>query len=402
MHQAEKIPEVSDETKRKHTIRKLVRTDDDMQVSSQELRYIAEGSLEPTVLNHAVLLADPRLSLAANAGQKVSMMNQLQQQYGNMYVQMIVSQVEAKKREELSNRKPGSGIVQRISAEKGAGQPLDHQVRSERGAFWGHDLGGIGMNLDFSADRLREKPGARVSTTDYDIFNHSRESSTDLVSESYLLTHVHIPMRQQLLRRMYEVTNKAVQQQAKEAEEKAAKPSYDMGSPVSNATEIFYDIDEPNLAEVHKHFKFTHNKEKYAGETRWNVGYGSWSATKKGSKWFIDPIPWVIKSITVELPKWKQFSSANEADKKEWARFIKCTRIHEQGHVDRVRKFMNKDMPQEWKSVSASKFKVLQGKLKKVLKRVLAKLKQISDKYDADTGHGTTQKAVLKPPSAKP
>ena len=179
-----------------------------------------------------------------------------------------------------------------------------------------------------------------------------------------------------------------------------------MGKAVSNAKEIFYSITEPKLAKVISKFKFTdEDGNKLAGQTKWNVvipRIPKSAITKKRGMWVVDPIPWTIKSITVQLPKWQNFSAAKDADKTEWARFIKCTRIHEQGHVDRVRKFMNKDMPQQWKSASGSTPKALQQRLKELVRLVRDRLKKISEAYDAKTSHGATQGATLRPPTSSP
>jgi len=90
VQQTMRVSEISNETKRKHIIRYPVRTEGDIQVSSQELGYLGEGSLERTVLNHAALLTDPRLSHPTSVRQKLSIANRLQQSFGNLYVQRVV------------------------------------------------------------------------------------------------------------------------------------------------------------------------------------------------------------------------------------------------------------------------------------------------------------------------
>lgn len=117
MHQAKKVPEISEETKRKHTIRKPERTDGDPRVSSQELGYLEDASMEPTVENRAALLTDPRLSHPTNTWQKVRMLNQLQQHYGNAYVQEIVDCIQYKNDEKLSEEEPPDGITHLSSDE---------------------------------------------------------------------------------------------------------------------------------------------------------------------------------------------------------------------------------------------------------------------------------------------
>ncbi len=90
MHQAEKAPGISNETKTKRPISNRERTDGDVQVSSQALGYLGEGSLEPIMETYVDLLTDPRLSHPASAPQKGRIVSQLQRRFGNFYVQRVV------------------------------------------------------------------------------------------------------------------------------------------------------------------------------------------------------------------------------------------------------------------------------------------------------------------------
>lgn len=90
MQQTKRVSEVSNETKRKHIIRYPVRTDSNIQVSSQELSYLGEGGMEAIMENHVALLTDPRLFHPANAIQRARMVNQLQRTHGNQAVQRLI------------------------------------------------------------------------------------------------------------------------------------------------------------------------------------------------------------------------------------------------------------------------------------------------------------------------
>lgn len=90
MQQTKRVSEVSSEMKRKHSIRNPVRTDSDIQVSSQELSYLGEGGMEAIMENHVALLTDPRLSHPSNEGQKALIVNQLQRTHGNQAVQRLI------------------------------------------------------------------------------------------------------------------------------------------------------------------------------------------------------------------------------------------------------------------------------------------------------------------------
>jgi predicted secreted Zn-dependent protease len=189
-------------------------------------------------------------------------------------------------------------------------------------------------------------------------------------------------------------------QQAPKKEPGPAK--YDMGEPVKDAKEMFYPIDAARLSDVLDKFKFKDkNGNPLAAETTWELN-NTFPIAKKAKTWEADPITWKY-SNKVELPEWTGFSTASEAEKQEWARFIKKTREHEQGHVDRVKQYVEKEMPEVYKKASTATKPALQKQLKKKTAEVGDKLKEISDKYDDDTSHGATQGAMLKPSAeAKP
>jgi hypothetical protein len=237
---------------------------------------------------------------------------------------------------------------------------------------------------------------------------HSRERVGRARGDQRLVSTVQQNLGNQAVQRF--LHPQAIQtERVSRAPGKKTKSTYDMGSPVSNATETFYDISEPKLAKVHKKFKFKDAQgNKLAGETKWKVGVNAipkGGVARKGKWYVLDPIPWTVQSMVVTLPKWTKFAKARAADKKEWARFIKRTRIHEQGHVKRTRDYMSNKIPAKWKKARASaslSSRAAQAKLEREVARlgakIEAKLKQISDAYDKSTGHGATQKATLKPP----
>lgn len=287
-----------------------------------------------------------------------------------------------------------------LNALKGGGQYMPDSIRAFFEPYIGYNFSHVRLHTDSRAAEVAKSLNAEALTTGRDIIFSASQYLPETSKGKKLLAHELTHVVQQSKGQPIKLNHMSVQRQEQEMVEKSTQPSYDMGNPVSNATEVFYTITESNFAKVHTHFKFSGNKKKYAAETRWNVGYGSWNATKKGNMWKVDPISWLIKSIGVELPKWKNFSSAKENEKKEWARFVKCTRKHEQGHIDLVRKFMHKDMPQKWKSVSDSNKRKLKPKMDRLLIKIRGQLKKISVKYDKDTRRGATQGAVLRPPAA--
>ncbi len=180
----------------------------------------------------------------------------------------------------------------------------------------------------------------------------------------------------------------------------AKAKTYDMGKAIANAAETSYTIKQPKMAKLAGHFKFLIQGKRYAAMTSWKVRIDKWLPVKKEGELVVDPLPLKIESITVELPKWQDFDKASEPEKEAWAKFIKAVRVHEQGHVDRVRNYMEKNLPEDLKSIRGSTMKELSAENKRVLQEVTKALRDDADAYDVDTNHGATQGAVLKPPAA--
>lgn len=168
MHQAKKAPAISDETKRKHTVRNPVRTDGEMQVSSQELGYLEDGSLEPTVENHAALLANPRLSHPANAWQKARIVNQLQQHYGNGHVQKVVQRLQASAQNE-PEQESLENTVEDLQQQRGSGHPMKGETHKERKQSLGYDFGHVRIHTEGEAHRAAGALDAKAFTKGADI-----------------------------------------------------------------------------------------------------------------------------------------------------------------------------------------------------------------------------------------
>jgi len=173
-------------------------------------------------------------------------------------------------------------------------------------------------------------------------------------------------------------------------------PKLDMGN-IKNAKEQFYSIEEPVLADTPAGFKY----KPYASETDCDIGGAENLTPKKNDgNWIVSNIPWTVSCI-VNLPKWKNFIHATAPDRNEWARFMKQTRIHEQGHVDRARNFVKGLSPAD-RQVTAPNVEQLKQALKSKGEDLQVRLQNIHDQYDLETKHGETQDAMLKPPASKP
>jgi hypothetical protein len=190
-----------------------------------------------------------------------------------------------------------------------------------------------------------------------------------------------------------------IQQAPAPGKTRSQKPNLSLGSPIKNATESFYDINERDLGKVASHFKFPSRVGKVAGKASWTLTWGSYTPTGKRGAGVVDPIPWTF-TVTVQLPRWKNFAKAPAKDKAEWARYMRALRNHEQGHVDRALKEFKKA---KWRRATGRTTRAIERKIKGMYKAMLAKMEADSKAYDKKTDHGKKQKpkAWLDPPGRK-
>jgi hypothetical protein len=92
---------------------------------------------------------------------------QLQRQYGNRYVERVLSLA----REEVGESNPVAPDVERsIHQERGGGQALDAGVRRQMESAMGADFGGVRVHTGEKANSLNHSLSARAFTTGHDIF----------------------------------------------------------------------------------------------------------------------------------------------------------------------------------------------------------------------------------------
>ena len=117
-------------------------------------------------------------------------MLQLQQQYGNRYVQRVLA---------LARKGQGEGeaaqdVEQAIQRARGGGQALDGGVRTQMEPAFGSDFSGVRVHANAEADTLNHSLSARAFTTGQDIFfrqgayNPGSSSGRELLAHE--LTHV--------------------------------------------------------------------------------------------------------------------------------------------------------------------------------------------------------------------
>lgn len=174
----------------------------------------------------------------------------------------------------------------------------------------------------------------------------------------------------------------------------------DMGQPITRGREDSYNINEPVLARVPNHY-VPHGR--YAGTTNATLTGAelhNLQIVNVQGRLVINNIPWGVR-CRVLLPRWVNFSQANEQDRQEWARFMRCLRIHEQGHVDLAHNFISTLASSE-RQVSGSNQTQLQQQLVTLAQGLRQDLQNMHDDYDDETNHGESQGALLRPPGASP
>jgi hypothetical protein len=110
---------------------------------------------------------------------------QLQQQYGNRYVQRVLAL--ACRAEEASEVTPE--VEETIARSRGAGQPLDRDVRAQMESALGTDFADVRLHTDHTADALSQALQARAFTTGRDLFFRQGEYNPGSSSGRELLAH---------------------------------------------------------------------------------------------------------------------------------------------------------------------------------------------------------------------
>lgn len=98
--------------------------------------------------------------------------------------------------------------------------------------------------------------------------------------------------------------------------------------------------------------------------------------------------------ITKEMPVWRDRDAAPASHQAAWDTFAAALGVHEQGHVDRART--------GFQGVGESMLDFPEDTAGQVFARGVTEVQSDSDTYDATTGHGRTQGAVLTTPAAAP
>lgn len=119
---------------------------------------------------------------------------QLQRQYGNHYVERVLSLAREGSNEEDTNSGVSSHLENAIQEKRGGGNSLDSGVRRQMEGALGADFSGVRVHADAQADSLNRSLSARAFTTGQDIFfrqgayEPGSSSGRELIAHE--LTHV--------------------------------------------------------------------------------------------------------------------------------------------------------------------------------------------------------------------
>ncbi|MEW6233433.1 MAG: DUF4157 domain-containing protein, partial [Chloroflexota bacterium] len=127
----------------------------------------------------ASLLNSPGLLSA----QKDEAILELQQTYGNRYVQRL-----AEAGREAADT-PNEDIISRIGAQRGSGKPLEPEVRSQMETGLGCDFSQVRTHTDTEANKLCRELNAKAFTTGKDIFFKEGGYQPASRGSRQLLTH---------------------------------------------------------------------------------------------------------------------------------------------------------------------------------------------------------------------
>jgi hypothetical protein len=118
----------------------------------------------------------------------------LQRQYGNHYVERVLSLAREEVAEENTNGGVPSTVESAIQGKRGGGNSLDGGVRRQMEGALGADFSGVRVHVDTQADSLNRSLSARAFTTGKDIFfrqgAYEPGSSTGRELIAHELTHV--------------------------------------------------------------------------------------------------------------------------------------------------------------------------------------------------------------------
>lgn len=139
----------------------------------------------------------------------------------------------------------------------------------------------------------------------------------------------------------------------------------------------------------------------HKGVASCRLGYKWMPHVSSNEKLSLCKIDWVELQGTVECtyPKWESPSDATQETKDKWDAFMKKVRLHEQGHIDVDKKWLNVLFEELKKIEPKSTCENIKSEVQKVGEEVIKKSNGDNRDYDLETQHGEKQGVYLIPPN---
>ena len=173
------------------------------------LQRLGSGFSEATFGRHADLLGDPRMSHRMYVRQRAAIVQQLQRDYGNRYVQRLVKHIKQSRAAATSDSVLNSPLVRaaeqenhagdayevspdvatRIESQRNSGQPLDADTRRQMESSFGRDLADVRVHTGPEANQLNRQVHAEAFTSGNDVFLGEGNYSPDSPEGKELLAH---------------------------------------------------------------------------------------------------------------------------------------------------------------------------------------------------------------------
>ena len=144
----------------------------------------------------------------------------------------------------------------------------------------------------------------------------------------------------------------------------------------------YYDVGGSTASEIRNNLNRSHRNGGFAGHTGWHV---SWGWPGYGSSHCDLTAARLDTRLRVRLPRWVPPTNADPDLVLHWNNYAGSLALHEQGHVQLARQGFAK--MQQILQTSACDTAAAK------LDAVLGEMRQADLRYDAETGHGTTQGA---------
>jgi hypothetical protein len=133
-------------------------------------KVVGSLAVDVPIQRHVAFLENTRNGSQGNGAGAVRMVNELQQRYGNGYVQRVVRRVRDGENGDAGPEAVADGLEHVIAGEKGSGEPIESGTRIQMEALFGEDFGDVNVHADARADGLARALQAKAFTTGKDVF----------------------------------------------------------------------------------------------------------------------------------------------------------------------------------------------------------------------------------------